>query len=303
MTKFSQYLLAFFAGIVILASSCVPNRRLVYLQKPPEPKRGEVANADTILRRKYQTHLKEYLLKPGDIISLRVASITPGEFDFVQKYEEQLGLIRKLNQYEQSNMSSSGNRSNSSASQSEQGMAPIMLDRQQTGFILDSSGQLELPYIGTIKLEGSSIPAAEVLIKEKLKGYFETPVVRIQLLSFHFTILGEVNNEGRYTVFDPNASVMDAFALAGNLTDFADRSKIKIVRFTGSKAEVFYVNALKEDLLGQPGFFLEPNDLVIVAPLKARSSRKYTLPTYTTAISLVTSTLTLILLLTSVNNN
>jgi polysaccharide biosynthesis/export protein len=302
MTKFSRYLLAFFAGLVIL-TSCVPNKRIVYLQKPPEPKHGTVSNADTTSR-VYQTHFKEYRLKRGDIITVRIASITPSEFDFVQKYEEQLGLIRKLNQYEQSNQSSTANRlATSGGGGSAGGMAPISLDRQQTGFILDNDGNLELPYIGALKLEGLAIPEAEALIKDKLKGYFETPVVRVQLLSFHFTILGEVNKEGRYTVFDPNASIIDAITLAGNLNDFADRSKIKIVRFNGAEAEVFYLNTLREDLLGQPGYFLQPNDLVIVPPLKARASKKYTLPAYTTTISIVTTTLTFLFFVLSLNDN
>jgi polysaccharide biosynthesis/export protein len=112
-----------------------------------------------------------------------------------------------------------------------------------------------------------------------------------------------VNNEGRYTIFDPNASVIDAITLSGNLTDFADRSMIKVVRNQGDRAEIFYVNTLKEDLLGQPGFYLQPNDLLIVPPLKARQTRRYTLPTYTTAISVISTTLTLLLFLAGMNNN
>ena len=304
MVKFSRYLLSFFAGIIILAS-CVPNRRIVYLQHPPEPKTGEVKNSGASART-YTTQYAPYILKPGDVISVRVASITPSEYDFVQKYEEQLGLIRKLNQYDQGQNTSSNRQRLSSGSLGQNGegvMAPISLDRQQTGFILDTEGQLELPKIGKVKLAGLTLPETETMIREKLIGYFETPVVRVQLLSFHFTILGEVNQEGRYTVYDPNATIIDAIAIAGNLNDFADRSQIKIVRFENEKAEVFYINTLSEDLLAQPGFFMKPNDLIIVPPLKARATRKYTLPTYTTTISLVSSTLAFILFLISMNNN
>ncbi len=304
MTKLSSYLLLFFAGVVLLAS-CVPNKRIVYLQHPPEPKTGEVRNSDTSAR-SYTTKFKPYVLKPLDIISIRVASITPSEYDFVQKYEEQLGLIRKLNQYDQGQNSNSSRQRISSGSSGQNGegvMAPISLDRQQTGFELDQDGNLELPKIGKLKFAGLTLPEAEALMREKLVGYFETPVVRVQLLNFHFTILGEVNEEGRYTVYDPNASIIDAIAIAGNLNDFADRSQIKVVRFENEKAEVFYVNTLSEDLLSQPGFYMKPNDLIIVPPLKARATRKYTLPTYTTTISLVTSTLAFILFLISVNNN
>jgi polysaccharide biosynthesis/export protein len=301
MRNFLNYLLPFFAGLVIL-SSCIPNKRLVYLQSKNEPKRGSVSNQDTSVR-SYATSYREYELKAGDVITVRVGSITPTEYDFVQKYEEQLGLIRKLNQYNQGDQSAQQRQITGGAGGTQgQGLSSIALDRTQTGFILDETGALELPYIGKLNLLGLTIPEAEQLIRRQLTGYFETPVVRVQLLSFHFTILGEVNNEGRYTIYDPNASIIDAISLAGNMNDFADRSKIKVVRFTGDKADVFYVNILKENLLGQPGFYLQPNDLLIVAPLPARAARKYTVPTSTTAISLISSTLTLILFLTTINN-
>jgi polysaccharide export outer membrane protein len=300
MTNFFKYLLGLFAAAMILGS-CIPNKRLVYLQDKNEPKRGTVRNTDTIFRN-YETRYIEYVLKPNDIVTIRIASITPAEFDFVQKYEEQLGLIRKLSQYDQANVAG-GQGMRTSGGQGDGGMSSIALDRQQTGFELDAEGYLELPYIGKLKLSGFTLTETEAQIKEKLKGYFETPVVRVQLLNFHFTILGEVNNEGRYTLFDPNGNIIDAIAIAGNLNDFADRSKIKVVRFEGAKATVFYVNILKEDLLGQSGFFLKPNDLIIVPPLQARASRKYTLPTYTTAVSLISSTLTFVLFLISINSN
>jgi polysaccharide biosynthesis/export protein len=299
MAYFFRYVLLLFAALVLLGG-CIPNKRLVYFQSKGEPKRGEVTNTDT-LARTYNTRFADYALKPRDIISLRVASITPTEYDFVQKYEEQLGLIRKLLQYDQSNLAGTAGTRVATGGSGESGLSSIALDRQQTGFVLDDSGHLELPYIGKLKLSGLTIPETEKLIRTKLIGFFETPVVRIQLLSFHFTILGEVNKEGRYTVFDPNANIIDAITLAGNLNDFADRSKIKIIRFEGNEAEVFYVNTLREDLLGQPGFYLKPNDLVIVPPLPARAGRKYTLPTYTTAISLITSTLTFVFFLISIN--
>lgn len=288
--------------MMVMITACVPNKRLVYFQAAREPKVDEVKNDDG-MKRIYNTHFQEYKLRPKDIISLRVASITPSEYDFIQKYEEQLGLIRSLNQYDLVNKSGSTRQRSGIATGGDDGVMPaISLDRQQTGFVLDDAGILELPYIGAINFAGLSISQAEDTVKSRLKGYFETPVVRIQLMNFHFTILGEVNKEGRYTVFNPNSTVVDAISIAENLTDFADRSKIKIIRTTqGGKAEVFYVNTLKEDLLGQPGYYLQPDDILIVPPLPARSSRKYTLPTYTTAVSLITSTLTLVLFLVSNN--
>lgn len=293
------------AVLVVLFSACVPNKRIVYLQNDPEPKRGKFNNTDS-LSRDYTTRIAEYILKPRDIITVRIASITPGEFDFVKKYEEQLGLIRKLGQYDQGGMQGAGqaggNMGNMGGGQGgTEGISALMLDSQFTGFVLDEAGYLELPFIGKQKLAGLTVPQTEMLIREKLTGYFETPVIRVQLLSFHFTIFGEVNKEGRFTSYSPTTSIMDAVSLAGNLNDFADRSKLKVIRYQGDRAHVFYVNMLQEDLLAQPGFFLQPNDMIIVPPLKARFLKKYGLQSYAAALTLITSTITMLVLISTLN--
>jgi len=294
--------------IVVLGmffGSCVPNRDIVYLQHPEDPEKGEVMDSDSIIRT-YQTYNKPYELQAEDIISLRIASLTPAEFDFVKQYEEQLGQIRKLNQYNQGLQNGGGQNTRmqglGGGGQDGSGLSPIMLDRQQTGFTIDRQGNLELPEIGEVKLEGLNIREAEELIKSKLVNYFETPVVRIQLLSFHFTILGEVKNEGRYTSFDPETNVIDAITLAENLTDFADRSRLKVVRFDSGEARVFYVNTLREDMLEQKGFYLQPNDLIVVPPLRARQSRNYLLPTTSNIIGVSASVLSLVFLILSQTN-
>lgn len=287
--------------------SCVSNKDIVYLQHPNDPEKGEVMDSDSIIRT-YETYNKAYKLQPQDIISLRIASLTPTEFDFVKKYEEQLGLIRKLNQYNQGNVSGGGQNmrlqgGGGIGGEEDAGLAPIMLDRQQTGFVLDRQGYLELPEIGRVKLAGLSLPEAEDLIREKLINYFETPVIRIQLLSFHFTILGEVNNEGRYTSFDPETNIIDAISLAQNLTDFADRSRLKVVRFEEGQAKVYYINTLREDMLAQKGFYLQPNDLIVVPPLRARQSRRYILPATSTIFGVTASAVSLVLIILNFTSN
>ncbi|MFW5759905.1 MAG: polysaccharide biosynthesis/export family protein [Cyclobacteriaceae bacterium] len=297
LTPFFIFLLG-----VILTASCVPNRKIVYLQTEDDLKKE---NTTDVVVRSYDSKVTNYILKPNDIISLRVASITPDEYNFIKKYEEQLGQIRKLNQYQQNAaMSGQNNRLMNQGGFFQQrggqeggGMSPLLLDQMQSGFVLDDQGQLELPEIGTVTLSGLTMEQAEDSIRAKLLGYFETPMVRIQLLNFHFTILGEVEVEGRYTAFDPKFNMFDAFMLAGNLTEFADRSNIKIVRTNGDKKEIIYLNTLDENLLAAEYFYLQPNDLIVVPPLTVRTTRNYTLPSTSTIISIVTAAISLYVIL------
>jgi len=282
---------------ILLFTSCVPNRKIVYLQSDDDLNKQ---NPTDVVVRSYDTKISNYELKPNDIISLRVASITPEEYNFIKKYEEQLGQIRKLNQYQQNPMGGRGNnqfRNQGGFIQQRAGegggISSLMLDQMQSGFELDNNGQLELPEIGVVTLSGLTIEQAEDSIRTKLRGFYETPMVRIQLLSFHFTIIGEVEAEGRYTAFDPNFNLFDAFMLAGNLSEFADRSNIKIIRSNGEQKEIVYLNTLQEDLLATEYFYLQPGDLIVVPPLPVRTTRNYTLPSTSTIISLITAAISL----------
>jgi len=286
---------------MLLASSCVPNRKIVYLQSDDDLTKQ---NPTDVVVRSYDAKKFDYELKPNDIISLRVASITPEEYNFIKKYEEQLGQIRKLNQYQQNSMGGGqNNRFMQQGGFMQQrggeggGISSLMLDQMQSGFELDGQGQLELPEIGVVTLSGLTLEQAEDSIRRKLTGYFETPMVRIQLLNFHFTIIGEVEAEGRYTAFDPNFNVFDAFMLAGNLTEFADRSNIKVIRSNGEQKEVIYLNTLEEDLLAADYFYLRPGDLIVVPPLPVRTTRNYTLPSTSTIISIITAAISLYVIL------
>lgn len=263
------------------SSACVPTKKLTYLQYGDDLKEENMT--DTVLR-SYDIKIKTYYLQAEDIISLRVASITSDDYNFIKKYETDLGLIRKLDQYNRTIDSENESRYSSNTygqvglNSSDGLISSIVLDRQNTGFTLDANGELELPEIGNLHLAGLTIPEAEVLVKESLKGYYEAPMVRIQLLNFHFTIVGEVNKEGRFTSYDPTISIFDALSLAGDIGEYADRTNVKIIRNENGVAKVLYINLLDEKTLDSENFFVRRNDVIVVPALDARTAQTYTLP-------------------------
>lgn len=287
--------------------SCVPNKRLVYLQHDDDL--VVVQPKDSILR-SYEIRRKSYRLKPEDIISLRIASVTDPEFNFINNYELQLGSIKELSQYSKglsggSDQQRGGNNNNiggMGGATGASGGLTMLLERLDGGFKIDSEGRLDLPQVGNIKLSGLTITEAEELVRDSLSGYYEIPMVRIQLLNFNYSIIGEVEEEGRYITYDPEINIFDAIILAGNLTEVADRSNIKIVRQQDGQNKVLYLDALDEDLLGKESFYIQPNDLIIVPPLKARTAQQYTLPRTTTALGILSSSISLILLIITLSN-
>ena len=279
-------------------ASCVSNKQLTYLQYENDLK--EENPIDTIVRQ-YDLKREEYHLKPGDIISLRVGTLTDEQYNFIKKYETDLGIIRKLDQYSRKieEDATSNNLGRANLGNAGGRISSIILDRQNTGFTLDENGQLELPEIGVITLEGLRIPEAELLLKNSLEGYFEVPLVRLQLLNYHFTVLGEVEKEGRYTSFDPTITIFDAISLAGNIGEFADRSNIKIIRQEEGEAKVLYLNMLDETTLNADNFYVKRDDIIIVPALKARTSQRYTIPNVTRTLGWVGALFGLIALVVS----
>ena len=275
-------------------SGCVTNKQLTYLQYENDLK--EINPTDTIMRQ-YSLKKKVYRLLPNDIISIRIASITDDEYNFIKKYETDLGLIRKLDQYSR-NIEEEGQLNNNFNSRMNIGgvdgqISSIALDRQNTGFTIDANGELELPEIGVLKMSGLTIPEAEFKVKETLEGFYEVPMVRIQLLNYHFTVLGEVEGEGRYTSYDPKLTIFDAISLAGNIGEFADRSNIKIIRQEDDQAKVLYLNMLDETTLNADNFYVQRDDIIIVPALKARTTTTYTLKNISFVLGLTAAALSL----------
>lgn len=293
--------------LMLFVASCVQNRKILYLQGPEKEKDGHPT--DTVVRT-YPLAYQPYRLRPHDFLALRVGSLTPNEFNFVREYEEQLGEIRELNQYIQSPQyrsnqgvqrgggilgGAAGNIGN--MGRIGQGLdESIVLGRLQTGFEIDENGELGLPEIGLVNLAGLTIPEAEDLIEERLTGFFEAPIVRIQMLNFHYTIFGEVTTEGRFTTYSTDNTVFDAILMAGSLTELADRKNIKIIRTVDNTSQVIYIDPLDEEMLMAKNYFIQPGDMIVIPPLKARFWRRYIIPDISTALALLTAAISIFLL-------
>ncbi len=254
--------------VLYLLASCVPNKKIQYLQKDDVNKKD--MKRDTVLR-SYDMQIREYKIQPLDILSIRLESLTEPEFDFMTK-------LLQLDQ-----MMGGGNAAN-------------MLI---TGFLVDQNGDLEFPVVGKIPLAGLSLFEAQDKLKELFSPYLKDPVAQIRLLNFRFTVLGEVNRENQVVSQNVRVTVMEAIGLAGGLTDLADRSNVKIIRQRGEKVDVLYLNLLDEELLASQNYYVQQNDIIVVPPLRQRPFRKY----WTENIAIVVSTITLVLLVINLFQN
>ncbi|HMI00880.1 MAG TPA: polysaccharide biosynthesis/export family protein [Pedobacter sp.] len=139
-----------------------------------------------------------------------------------------------------------------------------------TGFLVDKSGNVEMPMLGVVKLAGLTTTEARELIRKKAATYYKEPTVQVRFANYKITILGEVAKPGSYTVPIERVSVLDAISMAGDLTIFGKRENVMLIRDNGSKKDVVRLNLNSSSLITSSYFYLKQNDILYVEPTKAK---------------------------------
>lgn len=142
---------------------------------------------------------------------------------------------------------------------------------QLTGFLVNQQGMIDFPVLGRLKLEGLSVTEVKDSLVEKLKLHLKDPVVNVRLLNFRVTVSGEVRSPGAFNVVNERISVLDALALAGDLTDYADRKEILLVRESNGVRSLNRINLQSAAFFQSEYYFLKQNDLIYVKPLRAKA--------------------------------
>ena len=163
------------------------------------------------------------------------------------------------------------------------------------GYMIKKDGTLDLPSFGIVEAAGFTLRELESIIKNIAISYFENPVIKINILNFDVSVLGEVNNPGTFKIVDPEVNVLHALSLAGDITQFGNRKKIKIIRKDDEVNRVFYVDLTKVDILNDSDFVLQPHDIIYVAPLRKKF---FAFQNITNLVSISISAVTLFLLIT-----
>ena len=126
------------------------------------------------------------------------------------------------------------------------------------------------PLIGKISIAGLTIVEAEAKIKSLLNSYLNNPSVNIKIVSTNISVIGEVAHPGNYSYTNVPLNIYQALSLAGDITEYGDRTNVRIVRNTDKNVEVINLDLTKEEVINSKYFYLESNDVIYIRPLKRR---------------------------------
>jgi len=235
---------------IIVSSSCANIKKVPYFKDVP----------DSLSRNTYSVDLTPYTepqIQPNDIISVSIQTIDPRATEVFQIGGGLNGAPTTTN------TSSQASSSGGSASSSSGAGIP--------GYLVDQQGYINMPLVGKMKISGLTTTQARDLIEQKAIIYYKDPVVNVRFANFTFTLLGEVNRPGRYTVNNEKISLMDAIGMGGDLTNYGKRYNVMLIREENGKKVFSRYNLNSTEIFHSPYYFLRQNDIVYVEQNRARA--------------------------------
>jgi polysaccharide export outer membrane protein len=242
-----------FVNVIIVFSACNSVKNLTYFQKSKR-------YADTL------AVAAAYIpkIQTGDILSIYVSSLSAEASSFFNPYN---GFN-----------SNGGNNSNTGSAVGV---------NQTPGFLVDPSGDIQYPLIGNIKVIGLTTAEVREAVRSKLKLFLKEPTVIVRYLNFKVTFLGEVGHPEVFNISNEMVTLPEAISLAGDLTPFAQRDSVEVIRDVNGKKQIGIVNLTNREVFNSPYYYLHPNDIVYVRPSKFKAQhndRFFTLFSFGTGV-------------------
>jgi len=234
-TKLIAFKLLFLSVIGIAMISCVPQSKMKYLQD-----KVGVAPAH-----EFQSVIPDYKVRPGDYLYIRILTLDPQSNEIFANITGSGGSSGYMNYADQS----------------------LYL----TSYMVNDSGYIKFPLLGDIYVNGHTVPEIEQSLNKAASEILKESSVVVKLVLFNISVLGEVKNPGKYAIYNNRVNIFEALAMANDLNSFANRSKVQVIRSEGNKNTIVSLDLLNKDILASPYYYLQPNDIIYVEPLKNKT--------------------------------
>jgi polysaccharide biosynthesis/export protein len=244
--------------LAFLLSSCVSQKKIKYLQQK------EKEDTSTYFE---VNKTGDYKIQPKDNLYIRIMS-----------------LDEKTNQ-----LFNSMTTSNNSVGGGVYQDAGIYL----SSYAVSDEGYIEFPILGKVFIKELTVEQTKNLLQQLVDEYIKEAVVIVKMVNFKITILGEAKNPGSITIYQNKINIFEAISMAGDLTDFANRNKVTLVRQVKGGSKTYYLDLTSSKLLSSEFYYMSPNDILYISPLRVKQYGFTTFP-YALVFSAITLILTLL---------
>ena len=222
--KTRQISSAFTLLLLLILSSCITTKNTNYMQKPG----GPVPRYDAGIG------YEEYILAPFDKVYIRLYST-----------DENTNLL--INGHLR-NMSSMGSSDYS----------------ELYTYIIDKNGEIDLPMVGKLHISGQYVREAKSTVKRSLgEIMIDEIAIDLRVMDRHFSVIGGKIN-GKYPIFREKMNIFQALAMAGDLSVYGDRTKIRILRESPTGHEIKVFDIRSKDIINSEYYYIQPNDVIYV---------------------------------------
>jgi polysaccharide export outer membrane protein len=197
-------------------------------------------------------NLAEPVIQKGDLVSIIVYSDNP---EATRIYNQTLITT-----------SSAAGTSGDAAAAGGLGTANL----STPGYRVDENGNIEFQGLGLLHIDSLTRTALKDTLTNRLKDYLTNPYFNIRFLNYRFTMLGEVQKPGIYSIPGDHISILEALGIAGDMTFYGRRDNVLVIRETDGKREFARLDLTKPEIMASPYFYLQQNDVVVFEPNKKK---------------------------------
>lgn len=240
----NKFIISLTLFVILLTTGCVSLKKSIYLQ-------GHITKELDEVDQYYKPNKSEYLIKPNDNLYIKINSLDERTSAFLNN--------------DGGNNTGASNISNPMAASLE-------------GYRVELDGSIQFPFVGKIHVSGLSLDQVREKIQLSVSKYVEECSVNVKLLNDNITILGEVKSPGRFLLYAEEVNILEAISLAGDMTDFANKEKIRLIRKEGDVQQMLEINTLDERIIYSPYYYLKPGDIIYVEPRKLKSMALSNIP-------------------------
>jgi polysaccharide export outer membrane protein len=216
--------------LIFVLTGCVTQRDLEYMQA-----KDKNTQAYT------EAEMPDYKLKPNDELYIQFSSLDPAEASIFADARGQ---------------------------QTTTTMDPF--GASLISYSIDKDGFLLLPVLGKIQVKDRTLSQVSSILTDSLSHILSQPMVKVKLVNRYVSVLGYVSRPGHYPYSQDKLSIYDALGLAGDITVYGNREEITLTRTENGKNIRKYIDLTSPEILGSEYYYLRPNDMIYVKPLKKR---------------------------------